>query len=346
MVLNNKIKNIEELREKPLKFFTKSKNKTFRLLEAIGFIFKNNIKNPSVYRCQCDNLFIFLNEEKEGFKFHLDSNNNLPCPICGKYELDIDFIFKPKGDTKKIIEELDLLFNLAKEKNKFTYYMFLSQCFGDDNKVLNEILESVFSYLYIIDNLNFEFLSRKYSNFTEIEEINFEKTILKLRLLIYCNFIELKYIYNLIVNLIFIAFEKFRAVEKGIRKISSARIKMFNDQWIVKDIINRIKNIADKYNLFIGTYMKDFYDNELRNAFYHSQYIIENENIILTNCDRSIELEKLNRILNNCLNLFRHFTEKFLNERGELIAIDTIEENGFKIIPQRNGKKIAFRYEL
>lgn len=255
MELKNKIQNIEELKEKPLKFFTKSKNKTLSLLESIDFIFKNNIKNPSIYRCQCDNLFIFLNEEKEGFKFHLDLKNNLLCPICGKYELDIGFIFKPKGDTKKIIEELDLLFNLAKEKNKFTYYMFLSQCFGDDNKILNEILESVFSYLYIIDNLNFEFLSEKYSTIPETEEIDFEKTILKLRLLIYCHFIELKYIYNLIVNLIIIAFEEFKAVEKGVRKISSARIQMFNDQWIVKDIINRIKSISDKNNLFIGAYM-------------------------------------------------------------------------------------------
>lgn len=66
----------------------------------------------------------------------------------------------------------------------------------------------------------------------------------------------------------------------------------------------------------------------------------------MSNYNRSIDLEKLNKILSSCLNLFKHFTEKFFNAREELITIDAIEENGFKIIPQRNGKNIAFRYEL
>ncbi|TET06171.1 MAG: hypothetical protein E3J83_06315 [Candidatus Atribacteria bacterium] len=349
-VFKNIINSLDELKNKKLSFIVKSNEEVLELLRAIELIFKDKqFEMFSIYHCPCGNIFVYPNKEFEELKFDFkaDNKNNLLCPACGDYKIDVGLTFHPKGDLKIMLDELDYLFDKAKNDNKFSYYMFISNTFFESDKLFDEIFKSVDSYLYITDDLELKVRLGKIGKFELEEGIDYEKTILRLRFLIYCHIIELKKIYNLLNNLIKIAYCEIAAINKEKRQISPIRFDFYNDSWVIGDIIENIVRVTNKKGLSLGNFIKSFYSNELRNAFYHSQYIINDENdLLLTAYKKLIKKTDLETLFSHCFNFFRHFTENISKGKRELIKAKEISENGYKIVPIRKGDKISFKFVL
>ena len=350
MKFNNLIDDIRYFQEKRFKFAVNNNKELIDLLKAIELIFKEDrFQIFSVCHCPCGNVFVHPNKniKDSNFDFKTDKNKNLLCPFCGNYKIDVGLQFYPKGKTKVMFKELDLLFKKAKNDNKFSYYMFISNTFFEQEKLFDEIFKSVVSYLGIIDDLEIKMRLGKLRKNQTNENIEFEKTIIRVKLLIYCHIIELKNIYNLLNNLIKISFCELKATEKEKRKINPIRFNFYNDKWVITDIINDLVKITKEKGLSLGDYLKNFYNNELRNAFYHSQYIINgNNDLLLINYGKSIPEKDIDNIFSNCFNFFSHFTEKIFEGKRELIESKGIQENGYKIEAIKKGNKVAFKYIL
>lgn len=347
---SNLIKELSQLKKDEYSFYTKNDRSLLELLRSIELISNNKkLDMFSIYRCPCSKVFVHPNKdfEKLKFDFKTDNKKNLLCPACGGYEIDVGLTLIPKGELKLMYEELDSLFDKAKTDNKYSFYMFVSNTFIESDKLFDEIFESVNSYLYIMDDLELKARMGEIGKFKLDDSINYNKAILRLKLLIYCHIVELKKIYNFLNNIIKIAYCEIVATDKEKRKISLMRFDTYSDDMVVGDIINNIQKITNEKSLSLGNFIKSFYNNKLRNAFYHSQYIINDDNdLYLTSYDKLIKKADIDLLFSRCFNFFNRFSENIFKSKQELIDVKEIAENGYKIQPIKKGSKIAFKYIL
>jgi len=195
MQFNNLIRDIKYFQDKEFKFPIKNNEELLDLLKAIELIFKEErFQIFSVYHCPCGNIFVHPNKniEDSKFDFKTDEYKNLLCPFCGNYKIDVGLEFYPKGKTKVMLDELDLLFKKAKVDNKFSYYMFISNTFFEQDKLFDEIFKSIVSYLRIINDLEIKMRLGILKKGQADKNMDFDKTIIRVKLLIYCHIIELK----------------------------------------------------------------------------------------------------------------------------------------------------------
>lgn len=80
--------------------------------------------------------------------------------------------------------------------------------------------------------------------------------------------------------------------------------------------VNALIKLCNKYSVGLADHIRFFYDNQLRNAFAHSQYRIESSHIHLTHYGRKIQTQHFEKMLERCETLADIFLSKLfmLNE--------------------------------
>lgn len=126
---------------------------------------------------------------------------------------------------------------------------------------------------------------------------------IRMRLLAYCYIIEMSYLLNIVINLLWIANgQRFfpKPFEKDVLKefLNNEEINTIcstgkKEIATTKDKYLLIQLLCDKTgNSELGVYMNSFYDNHIRNSFYHSRYLIGKNGYIGFDKSKTIVMNK------------------------------------------------------
>lgn len=185
---------------------------------------------------------------------------------------DQDYSSRLKQDWRSIIEDL---FKKGKEYNTAEFIKFV---FSPDPNETRQIKETIWqSNLSVIRMEKDYFLSKVSEYPLLIQPISIEdlaRSRLRAQLLLYCHLIEMDALYDLSMNLAMVAEgEKFKE-------------KPFSTMYPLK----KIKLIARKKR-DLGEILKEIYCREVRNAFAHSKYRIEEGYFVKTDQNYRISVE-------------------------------------------------------
>ncbi len=105
-----------------------------------------------------------------------------------------------------------------------------------------------------------------------------DRTIWRLGLLLYCHIVEMDAPYEVITNLLRFRLGKGYSPNPFFDFLSKRQQKSFRKSGIsTNEKIKIIKRLSKEAGLEIGALFDDFYNNRLRNAFSHSDYILTDE---------------------------------------------------------------------
>ncbi len=225
-----------------------------------------------------------------------------------------------KAEWKALI---DFLFEKAKTDNLEEFIKFI---FSADSSQIRQIEDTIRETQMAIVRMEKDYYLSKISDYPALllpltrEDI--ENSRIRFSLLLYCHLIELDPLYDLTMNLIRVSTGK-----KFKKKPFSCSIKY------PKQKIQEIEN----ENLQIGAIFKEFWVKEVRNAFAHSKYKIENGLFIKTDEDFKMPLGDLQRKIDLLAGYWRYLISKIAEEQ-----ISAYEK---KVIRTKNGVTISFSGE-
>lgn len=216
--------------------------------------------------------------------------------------------------AKRYYAVLNKLFIGAKKKDEFEYVCTLLRIRGTEGAGWDTLRETEALFLELVGLINAPLLPA---------------TRLRLALLLYCHLIEVKEIYRIIENLLRVIEGKRVSItpfwdlygnKKGItnRRPPSA-----------KKIIDYIKEHALKLGMKdLVDLFDEFFSNSIRNAFFHSDYILYKDELrskeswfpeeispIVVNHSQSIKIDRVVEIINNCILFFQTFMRIYYKHR-------------------------------
>ena len=326
---------------------------TLFIFRAADEVFQGKSQNNKVYQCSCGAIFVVPLDSVD--KVPKDSRGNLLCSECGNYSFKIIGI--PHLDSEGIKTargEIDKLFNQAMEQNLLTLALY--------GRVITSLFnEEILSILHSMDNFREQIYGIEVLEYIDrfgivpiVWSRDSHKRTIGLKLLQYCQLVELARIYQMLHDLVLVALNKVRLEDANgfspsgsLRSMSLSAIilnpispanrivydqdyaiplhqrnryklevcgkgkqKNFGRRSPTRASVEALSKLCDKYGVGLADHVRFFYDNQLRNAFAHSQYEIESGHIYLTRYGRRIQTEHFEKMLERCHVLFELFLSK------------------------------------
>jgi hypothetical protein len=212
--------------------------------------------------------------------------------------------------------KINELFELAKTTDEFEYVCTLLRLRGMEEPGWDPLKETIS-------------LTDQLLQMIEAPIVNTLKT--RLILFMYCHFTEMNDLYNIIGNLVRIAVHKDRY-----------SILLFPDLKYPSQKISKINEwLSGSTFEIIGTLLSDILVREVRNAFYHSEYILTDDSINLMNGQQvdvngirtaSVPLDwlesKINLAINLCRYVISHTIEEMRSYKADKIIKGRFAANG------------------
>lgn len=192
-------------------------------------------------------------------------------------------------DRRSTIEDL---FRKGKEQNRVEFIRFV---FSPDPNEIQQIRETIWQSSLSVIRMEKDYFLSKVSEYPllikPISKEDLAKSRLRTQLLLYCHLIEMDALYDLLMNLAMVA--------KG---------EQFKEKPFASSLVypwQKITAIA-RINPDLGKILRKIYCREVRNAFAHSKYKIEEGYFIKTDQDFRLSIEDIEH-KSNLLNAFWGF---------------------------------------
>jgi hypothetical protein len=195
---------------------------------------------------------------------------------------------------------IDLFLN-AKEKGGLDYIYTLLRVSGIEDGGWDPFIEAE------------ESLSDLSEVLRDLSNKGREKTSLRLALLLYCHSIEMSAPYQILYNLlrccgsknyVFMPFFELDRKERIIQKYPKNKI----------DTLEENAKLVGQENLIV--HIKSFFDNTIRNAFFHSDYTIEDDfKICESQSAQSIKKDVLFEKITRCFAFYQSFMDTYREAR-------------------------------
>lgn len=201
-------------------------------------------------------------------------------------------------------EVLDSLFNKAKARDEFEYVCALLRISGAQDAGWDPLEES----------------QRAIRDYIALIEAPLRSdTRLRLALLVYSHIVEVDAVYAVIENMLNII-EGERCSISPLARLYQRRKKaplLEVRPPSARKVISYLKGHAEKSGeARLAKLLEDMFDEEVRNAFSHSDYIIyEGEFRIRHGFPKAIKLSRIEELINNALNFFQAFLDVWTQHR-------------------------------
>lgn len=210
---------------------------------------------------------------------------------------------------KKSSDFIEKLFEKAKNKNELSEWEFIQTIMRELYSNNYYSIEQTISHNSIYDTINEHESINKFQRQIIQENISFVNSLvnlgntlrndfsnfIRIRLLTYCYITEMRYLHNIVANLLWISLGKTfyddpfseEVIKSNLKVIELDKMKTMNIEVTKRLTTNadqRIKLIVFLCNKAkmkeLGEFIESFYDNHIRNSFYHSKYIFDKEGYI------------------------------------------------------------------
>ena len=183
-----------------------------------------------------------------------------------------------------------------------------------------------------------------------------ELTIWRMGLVMYSHIVEMDAPYEVLTNLLRFRLGKGYSPNPYFIFLNKDQQKRFRRTGIYpKQKIEIIKKLSTEAGLSVGDLFDDFYDNTLRNAISHSDYIVTEKEFRCRNGTGavgafSVPLEKLNRLITNAQLFVATFFELELAARtvwggtsGRAIPYDAVYKGLMEVLVDEKGLMCGFK---
>lgn len=321
---------------------------TLSIFRVADRVFQGRSQNNKVYQCSCGAIFLVPIESVD--KVPKDSDGNLLCSQCGKYSFRITGgSYLDVKSVKAVQKEMDRLFNQAMKQNFLTLALYCRVMMYLFSKEIFSIRDSIDNFQEVMYRMEvLEYIGR-FGIVPIVWSQHSHETKIGLKLLQYCQLVELSRIYHVLHDLVLVTLNKIRLEDangfspSGFLQFASLSEVIHHPLSLVNRIVydedyaiplheqeayklqvygrGRQKNfgrrsptlasvqaltrLCDNYSVSLADHVKFFYDNELRNAFAHSQYEIKSGHIHLTRYGRKIQTQHFEKMLERYQVLFQ-----------------------------------------
>lgn len=210
---------------------------------------------------------------------------------------------------EKSINIIEELFERAQNYNELSEWEFIQTIMRELYSNNYYSIDQVVNYKDIYDTIEEHESINKFQRQIIQENIGFVDSLvnlgntlgndfnlfIRIRLLTYCYITEMRYLHNIIANLLWISLGKVfyddpfseKVIKSNLKETDLEKLKKMNIELtnrLTKNADQRIKLIiflCDKAKMKeLGKFIESFYDNHLRNSFYHSKYIFDENGYI------------------------------------------------------------------
>jgi len=217
------------------------------------------------------------------------------------------------GLDKEAAQLIDQLFDNAKQSNPTEFKKML---FSLDFREIKEIDDTINEAMISFARLEKDYYLLKMTNYpifvSELTKQELERNRIRIKLLTYSHLVELGSIYDIVLNLI--------QIEKGKRfepEPFEAYGVLGREYDHPLDKIKIIEGVSPSGSA-IGRVFRSFYDNHIRNAFAHSQYILYAEGAYLTRYKTKISRTDLEDKLNMLKSFWNYIEDRIAFEEVEV----------------------------
>jgi hypothetical protein len=114
---------------------------------------------------------------------------------------------------------------------------------------------------------------------------------------------------------------KVKLISHSINQVSNPNIGILTK-------LKKIKNLSERLNIKIGSYIWDLYNNDFRNDFTHSQYVIYKNELNLVKSVRHINLLSLIDLTVTVMNIYIHIMNRAFTEIERIKSKGSVKFKG------------------
>lgn len=138
----------------------------------------------------------------------------------------------------------------------------------------------------------------------EAIKTNNHKRKYRIDLMIYCHLVEMNFAHNILMNTLRV----INGEHYVIKPFAYSKLKPLSSRWKFDEIKKKAKEINEKT---LTDYIDEFYSDDIRNAFYHSDYCIADKGFRYERrvdkkmaYDEEISLDEINKLIKNCFDFY------------------------------------------
>lgn len=309
-----------------------------------------DIDDQIAFQCECGNLGVLPSKKiEEGNSDSFFSKGKLLCVECGSYGIDLFAPSPLPPVVRNGLRELKKIFQKAIDDNYMTlcYYFYSSLAsfqyrFHQVNAVCDHVYEIIARNILIarldVDNIG--------QIKTDKIDLRTEEIILQLVLINHV--FELAELPDILLTVLKISESEHFLIGDDGHSIWPVGLKIkferTEDDQARRRIVTLRRMIHEKNYFKLSKLIRKAFNPEVRNAFSHSEYRIEEEGIVLTGYnDRFVKNQDLFEMYMGAYAIQDAIYNIMNHERQRFIAQGGYEESGWKIEPIVEKDSFAVR---